>query len=80
MQAAHDSGLDEGDRSIHVVVFKLGDQYFVALADQIILDCAYVRNVLDVLIKTWIHCHVFGSDCKPFSVFLSAADVEDEGD
>jgi hypothetical protein len=78
METFHYRCLNQAHRSINIVVFNLRNQYLASLLDQIVLYCSYVCNVFDVLVKLWVDSHLLGTDCKSFSMFLSASDIENE--
>lgn len=78
MQTFHNCRLNQAHRSIYIMVFNLRNQHLTSLLNQVVLYCSYVCDVFDVLIKLWVNCHLLCTDCKSFSMFLSASDVKNE--
>ena len=78
MQTSHDRGLNQAHRSVHVVVLQFGNEYFVGLLDEVLLDCSDALNVLDVLVELWINRHVLCAHCKPFAMLIRASNIKHE--
>lgn len=75
METFHNRRLNQAHRSVNVVVLDFRNQYLPSLLNQIVLDCPDVSDVFDVLVELWVDSHLFGTDCKSFSMFLSASDI-----
>lgn len=78
MQTPHDRSLNHADRPIHIVVLDPGDEGFLGVFYQKLLDLSYVLETGDVLVELGVDRHQLGPHCKSLSVLVLRLDMQHE--
>ena len=60
------------------MILNSRDEDFLALFQEVLLNCPDVCNVTDVLVESWVNSHVLGSHGEPLSMLVLVFDVENE--
>lgn len=78
MKAAHHSGLDQADRSIHIVVLNARNQHLFRILDQPILDSPDLLQTWDIFVESRVDCHVFCPYSEPLTMLMLRLYVKNE--